>query len=98
MCGIAGVYDYGRAEGRVSEALVMRMRETLRHRGPDGAGQWVSDDERVGLAMRRLAILDIDGGGQPMFGAHGEVLVFKGEIYKYPYLRRHPQRQGVRFR
>src|SRR5205807_10460772 len=98
MCGIVGGYDYGRAEGRVSDALVLRMRETLRHRGPDGAGQWVSADERVGLGMRRLAILDIEGGGQPMFGEHEEVLVFNGEIYNYPYLRRDLERQGVRFR
>ncbi len=98
MCGIVGVYDYGRTAGCVSDALVLRMRETLYHRGPDGAGQWVSDDERVGLGMRRLAILDIQGGAQPMFGQHGEVLVFNGEIYNYPYLRRDLESDGVRFR
>jgi len=98
MCGIVGVYDYGRTAGHLSDALVFRMRETLHHRGPDGAGQWISQDRRVGLGMRRLAILDIEGGGQPMFGEHGEVLVFNGEIYNYPYLRRDLEQRGVSFR
>jgi|SRR5579884_203563 len=97
MCGITGIYDYGRTAGNVDAQLLEQMRETLHHRGPDGAGQWVSDDRRVGLAMRRLAILDIEGGAQPMFGEHGEVLVFNGEIYNYPYLRDDLERQGVRF-
>jgi asparagine synthase (glutamine-hydrolysing) len=98
MCGIAGIFDYDITEGRVDGAVLHRMRETLRHRGPDDAGQWISPDRRVGLATRRLAILDIEGGAQPMLGRRGEVLVFNGEIYNYPLLRRVLEADGARFR
>src|SRR5436190_14118720 len=98
MCGIVGVFEYGRRDGSVTHPLVIRMRDTLVHRGPDDAGTWVSADRRVGLGMRRLSILDLSGGGQPMFGNAGEVLVFNGEIYNYPDLRRDLERDGVRFR
>src|SRR5262245_51681009 len=98
MCGIVGVFEYDTRSGSVSEALVTRMRDTLVHRGPDDAGAWVSADGRVGLGMRRLSILDLAGGGQPMFGGTGEVLVFNGEIYNYPELRRDLERDGVLFR
>jgi asparagine synthase (glutamine-hydrolysing) len=98
MCGIVGIFEYGRREGHVDEGLLLAMRETIQHRGPDDAGAWVSGDRRVGLAMRRLSILDLAGGGQPMFGQQGEVLVFNGEIYNYPALRRELQADGVSFR
>lgn len=98
MCGVAGIFEYGTTEGRVEAQVLRRMQETLVHRGPDGAGQWISPDRRVGLAMRRLAILDLDGGAQPMFGRNDEVLVFNGEIYNYPSLRRALEADGVRFR
>src|SRR3954468_18543741 len=75
----------------------MSMRETVHHRGPDGAGLWISPDRRVGLAHRRPAIGDLEGGAQPMFGANGEVLVFNGEIYNYPALRKELQAQGATF-
>ena len=97
MCGIAGIYEYGRSEGSVSAPTVLRMRETLHHRGPDGEGLFVSEDRRVGLGSRRLAIVDLGGGDQPMFGRNGEVLVFNGEIYNYPKLRPELERQGVAF-
>ncbi|WP_265562947.1 asparagine synthase (glutamine-hydrolyzing) [Streptomyces hygroscopicus] len=98
MCGIAGVYEYGRAVGRVTSETVTRMRDTLGHRGPDGAGVHVSEDGRVGLGHRRLAIVDLSHGMQPMFGEDGECLVFNGEIYNYPALRRELEGRGARFR
>ena len=98
MCGIAGIYEYGRSQGDVSAELLERMRETIHHRGPDGSGQWISEERRVGLAMRRLAILDIQGGDQPMFGSRGEVLVYNGEIYNYPRLREQLEAEGQEFR
>lgn len=98
MCGIAGVYDYGRTNGTVSAGLLRRMGETLRHRGPDGDGSYMSPDGRLGLAHRRLAIVDLAGGGQPMAGDDGTWLVFNGEIYNYPALRRGLVAEGVRFR
>jgi asparagine synthase (glutamine-hydrolysing) len=97
MCGIVGIYEYGRRTGGVSETLVQVMRDTVRHRGPDGEGLYVSPDRRLGLGHRRLAIVDPMGGAQPMFGEHRECLVFNGEIYNYPKLRRELERDGVRF-
>lgn len=98
MCGIVGIYEYGRRTGAVSEELVRAMRDTLRHRGPDGEGLYVSHDARLGLGHRRLAIVDPAGGAQPMFGEQGECLVFNGEIYNYPALRSELERDGARFR
>src|SRR3954466_9519129 len=97
MCGIAGVYEYGRAEGAVDEALLVAMRDVVRHRGPDGEGTFVSPDRRLGLAHRRLSILDLEHGAQPMFGEGGACLVFNGEIYNYPELRRRLEADGTRF-
>jgi asparagine synthase (glutamine-hydrolysing) len=97
VCGIVGIFEYGRSQGSVSEALVLRMRETIRHRGPDGEGIFLSPDRRLGLGHRRLAIVDISGGAQPMFGRNGEVLVFNGEIYNYPTLRKQLAEEGVVF-
>jgi asparagine synthase (glutamine-hydrolysing) len=97
MCGIAGVFEYATAEGHVSEDLIVSMRETLHHRGPDGEGLFVSPDRRVGLGHRRLAIVDPARGLQPMFGHRGECLIFNGEIYNYPSLRHKLEADGVRF-
>jgi asparagine synthase (glutamine-hydrolysing) len=77
---------------------MVRMRETLYHRGPDGEGIFISPDRRVGFGHRRLAIVDIAGGVQPMFGEDGACLVFNGEIYNYPELRRSLIESGVRFK
>jgi asparagine synthase (glutamine-hydrolysing) len=97
MCGFAGVFEYATAEGSVSERLITSMRESLAHRGPDGAGLFLSDDRRVGLGHRRLAIVDIANGAQPMFGSNGECLVFNGEIYNYARLRAELEDGGARF-
>ena len=96
MCGIAGVFEY-EGRGVVSEAQIARMRDTLEHRGPDAEGAFVSGDGRVGLGIRRLAIVDPAGGDQPMVGGRGECLVFNGEIYNYPALRKQLEGQGVAF-
>lgn len=97
MCGIAGVYEFGRACGDVSVEVLVTMRDTMHYRGPDDAGIYVTPDARLGLAHRRLAIIDPEGGKQPMFGPNGECLVFNGEIYNYPTLRRDLESEGLRF-
>jgi asparagine synthase (glutamine-hydrolysing) len=97
MCGIVGVFEYGRTRGGVTPELLVRMRETLHHRGPDGEGIYVSPDARLGFGHRRLSIVDVDGGAQPMFGRSGEVLVFNGEIYNYPRLRKELEQEGIHF-
>jgi asparagine synthase (glutamine-hydrolysing) len=99
MCGINGTLSL-RGDFRVREELVTRMRDTLAHRGPDGAGTWVSDDARVGLGFRRLAIIDLsEAAMQPMPNETGDVRgVFNGEIYNHAEIRPELERLGHRFR
>lgn len=93
MCGIAGVVGLAAAEG---EALVARMIETLVHRGPDDSGIWSGDG--VAFGMRRLSVIDIEGGHQPMLTDDGVGLVFNGEIYNHEPVRREMMSQGHVFR
>ena len=72
MCGIAGIYAYRDSAPPVDREELLRVREQMMRRGPDGAGLWISDDRRVGLAHRRLAIIDLsEAGAQPMTSADG---------------------------
>jgi asparagine synthase (glutamine-hydrolysing) len=89
MCGIAGVFIWDE-RARASVPLLERMRDTLQHRGPDDAGLWVSSDEKVGLAFRRLAIVDLSPtANQPMSNEDGSLrVVFNGEIYNHADVRR----------
>ncbi len=97
MCGIVGVA--GRSVVKNVD-LLQRMRETLTHRGPDDAGLWWSEDSTVGLAMRRLSIIDLSPSGhQPMLDHDGEfVIVFNGEIYNYKDLREELESKGHSFK
>ena len=79
MCGLGGML------GAPDEGVLHRINRLQRHRGPDGEGVW--SDDRVGLAHTRLAILDLDGGPQPIVGQHGAVAVVNGEIYNHLALR-----------
>ena len=91
MCGIAGFT--GRAEPRVLE----NMTSSLHHRGPDGSGFWQND--RVALGMRRLAIVDLDSGGQPAFNEEKNlVTVMNGEIFNHLELRADLKKKGHKFR
>jgi asparagine synthase (glutamine-hydrolysing) len=96
MCGIVGVAG----DISVSPELLAAMRDCLRHRGPDDEGMWWSADRRVGLAHRRLAIIDLtEAGRQPMTDATGMLqIVFNGEIYNYRDLRRELEQLGHSFR
>src|SRR5437879_12095041 len=85
MCGIVGIAGLNPLEP-VDETRLKIMRDVLRHRGPDGEGLWT--EAHVGLGFRRLAIIDVEGGAQPMPNEDGSVwLVFNGEIYKHAKLR-----------
>jgi asparagine synthase (glutamine-hydrolysing) len=99
MCGIAGIFAYASSRP-VREDILVAMREAMIHRGPDGAGLWLSTDSRVGLAHRRLAIVDLsDAGAQPMGNEDGLVWVtFNGEIYNHSRLREELLSAGHRFR
>lgn len=96
MCGIAGVFEFSRPE--TDRALVEQMADRMAHRGPDDAG-YVFDGP-VGLAHRRLSIIDLSNGGhQPMWNDdHSIVIVYNGECYNYLELRRELEGRGVRFR
>ncbi|MCX7175719.1 MAG: asparagine synthase (glutamine-hydrolyzing) [Proteobacteria bacterium] len=100
MCGIAGIFSYADIALPVDRAELLRIREAMTHRGPDGAGLWISADQRVGLAHRRLAIIDLsDTGVQPMATEDGRFrITFNGEIYNYRELRKELEAKGVRFR
>jgi asparagine synthase (glutamine-hydrolysing) len=100
MCGIAGIFSYGSDAPRVSRAEFLRLRDTMAARGPDGAGEWIGEDGAVGLAHRRLAIIDLSpGGAQPMETARGtSVISFNGEIYNYKELRAELEQKGETFR
>jgi asparagine synthase (glutamine-hydrolysing) len=89
MCGINGILSLGAAAPAIDREELLRTREAMRSRGPDGAGTWVAPDGRVGLASRRLAILDLSpAGDQPMGDASGQVqVVLNGEIYNFRQLR-----------
>ena len=96
MCGIAGALD--RSGAPVPIALLRRMSDVIAHRGPDGEGQYA--DGPVGLANRRLAIIDPrPEGDQPMVDATGDyVITYNGELYNYRELRVELERLGRRFR
>jgi asparagine synthase (glutamine-hydrolysing) len=100
MCGVAGIFVYGDPAAPVDEAELLRIREAMVKRGPDGAGTWISADRRVGLASRRLAIIDLsEAGAQPMATADGMLRVtFNGEIYNYRSLRKQLEGKGYVFR
>lgn len=97
MCGIAGAISL--SEGTKPDLdRVRALTARIAHRGPDGEGLWVSSDGRAALAHRRLAIIDLVSGQQPMFSRDGRrVIVFNGEIYNYKELRKELQRDGAAF-
>jgi len=96
MCGIAGIVGLNPLEP-VDETRLKIMRDVLRHRGPDGEGLWAEGN--VGLGFRRLAIIDVAGGAQPMPNEDGSVwVVFNGEIYNHARLRPWLEARGHRYR
>ncbi|MBI2362854.1 MAG: asparagine synthase (glutamine-hydrolyzing) [Elusimicrobia bacterium] len=95
MCGITGVAFA--ADGRVDRARLQKANDLLRHRGPDDEGLYA--DARAGLAMRRLAIIDVAGGHQPIESSDGSlVIVLNGEVYNYPELRAGLEAGGYPFK
>ncbi len=96
MCGICGIFLLDPGDG-VERPLLERMNRTMNHRGPDDEGYYVSGP--VGLGMRRLSIIDLDGGRQPIANEDETIwIVFNGEIYNYPELRSELVAKGHRFR
>ncbi|MDO8281326.1 MAG: asparagine synthase (glutamine-hydrolyzing) [Thermodesulfovibrionia bacterium] len=96
MCGIAGIAD---RRGLDPEMLI-GMRDTMIHRGPDDAGLWMSRDKTVGLAHRRLSIIDLsDAGRQPMSDREGKIwITFNGEIYNFQEIHEQLTKKGYAFK
>ncbi|MGH8104299.1 MAG: asparagine synthase (glutamine-hydrolyzing), partial [bacterium] len=95
MCGIAGIF---RLDGqKVDRAALEAMAVAMWHRGPDGDGYFLDPSGGYGLAFRRLKIIDLQTGDQPMANEDGTVwVVFNGEIYNFRDLRAELQRKGHR--
>ena len=92
MCGIVGI------AGQQDLGWLSRMNSTIAHRGPDEEGEYRSPDGLVSLAMRRLSIIDVQSGHQPMQNEDGSIwIVFNGEIYNAPQIRLRMEEQGSRF-
>lgn len=97
MCGICGYI----APNRIEDDILCKMNDTMYHRGPDDAGVWSLQNDKyaVGMAQRRLSIMDLSPQGhQPMFSQDGQcVIVFNGEIYNYRELKKELEEVGIRF-
>ena len=92
MCGIAGFVGSGSIDD------LCRMTESLRRRGPDESGEWHNSGSAIYLGHRRLSVIDIEGGSQPMWLQDGSVgIVFNGEIYNHAELRRELVSKGHQF-
>ncbi len=100
MCGVNGILRLAADADPIDRGELLRTRDSMEVRGPDGAGEWISGDGRIGLGHRRLAIIDLsDSGLQPMERSDGRFrIVFNGEIYNYRELRKELGDQGVVFR
>src|SRR5580704_7370970 len=95
MCGIAGIVSSNPGE-RIEAATIHRMCDAIVHRGPDDEGVFVKDG--TGLGIRRLSVIDLAGGHQPVFNEDGTVwVVYNGEIYNFPELRPELENRGHRF-
>lgn len=94
MCGIVGIIDCYHA---IDKQLLIAMRDTMVHRGPDDAGIWISDDGRIGLANRRLAILDLSPDAAMPMQDGDNWITYNGEIYNYIELKDELIRRGYSF-
>ena len=87
MCGIAGVFDLDGQPIPDLGGRLAAMSHLIRHRGPDGDGTWVGPQDCVGFAHRRLQIIDLVSGDQPMTDQAGKWITYNGEVYNYIELR-----------
>ena len=96
MCGVVGALVISDNGFRVTEPYLEKMRDVMEHRGPDDAGTWIADDGRVGLAHRRLSIIDLSvSASQPMSNEDGSLwLSFNGEIYNHAEIRSELKAKG----
>lgn len=94
MCGICGIHD---PRGNINQELVRKMSDALRHRGPDDEGYHF--EEKIGLGFKRLSIIDLDTGNQPMCNEDETIwIVYNGETYNFPFIRKHLEERGHKFK
>lgn len=100
MCGIAGIFAYHYAALPVDRGELRAIRDHMAARGPDGLGEWFSENQRIALGHRRLSIIDLSArAAQPMASADGQLVIsFNGEIYNYRELKKDLQARGRVFR
>jgi asparagine synthase (glutamine-hydrolysing) len=97
MCGICGIAIPEQSTRTIDEGAFTRMRDTIAHRGPDGFGAFV--ERGVALGHRRLSIVDVSHGQQPMASADGALqLVYNGEVFNHPMLKARLEQDGVQYR
>ncbi len=95
MCGIVGLIDINRE--KIPKSLIEAMRDVMLTRGPDGEGSFLEGS--IGMAMRRLSIIDLDHGWQPLTSLNGQIVAFQnGEIYNYKLLKKELEQQGFSFK
>ena len=96
MCGIAGILNIG--DKPVNAEILKKMASVITHRGPDGEGYWI--DSNIGFGNTRLAIIDLSVlGNQPMQNDDGNlIIVYNGEVYNFPELRKELESKGYKFR
>ena len=95
MCGIAGILSLTGAPVPDLRRRLEVMNDLIAHRGPDDAGIWTHERGHVGFAHRRLSIIDLAHGHQPMIDEAGNVITYNGEIYNYPELRAELERRAL---
>ncbi len=94
MCGFIGVFNH-KVEKIVSKEAILKSADTMVHRGPDDRTSFISKDQRFGIGYRRLSIVDLDGGRQPLFSSDGSVCVnVNGEIYNHLELKKELEARG----
>ena len=97
MCGICGIVIPDSSSRSIDESAFTRLRDTLAHRGPDGFGTFM--DRGVALGHRRLSIVDVSHGQQPMSSADDAlVLIYNGEVFNHPTLMAQLKADGVEYR
>jgi asparagine synthase (glutamine-hydrolysing) len=100
MCGINGIFAYHYAANPIDRSELIRTRDQMAARGPDGAGVWLAENGRCGFGHRRLSIIDLSpSGAQPMASADGKLVVtYNGEVFNYRELRAQLEARGRTFR
>lgn len=100
MCGVTAIYAFHPSAPPADRQELLRMRDSMRARGPDAKGEWFSDDCRLAIGHRRLSVIDLsERAAQPMCNSdQSVVLSFNGEIYNYPALRSDLEKDGWRFK